>query len=67
MRLPIVVSIPHGGWKVAEEVEPIWALTEEEAFHDGDPLTARIYDFSDRAPDSPPAPTTGRRCPSPNA
>ena len=27
---------------------PIWALSAQDAFHDGDPLTARIYDFSDR-------------------
>jgi formiminoglutamase len=46
---PIVVSVPHGGWRVAEEVRDIWALSESDAFHDGDPLTARIYDFSDRA------------------
>lgn len=48
MKEPIVVSIPHGGWKVADEVRAIWALSEQDAFHDGDPLTARIYDFSDR-------------------
>jgi len=48
MKAPILVSIPHGGWKVAEELKDIWALTENNAFHDGDPLTARIYDFSDR-------------------
>jgi formiminoglutamase len=48
MRSPIVVSIPHGGWKVADEVREIWALSESDAFHDGDPLTARIYDFSAR-------------------
>ncbi|MCP4656291.1 MAG: N-formylglutamate amidohydrolase [bacterium] len=48
MKAPILVSIPHGGWKVAEELKKIWALTKKDAFHDGDPLTARIYDFSDR-------------------
>jgi len=47
--LPILVSIPHGGWKVAPELQGAWALSEEDAFHDGDPFTARIYDFSDRA------------------
>ena len=45
---PIVVSVPHGGWRVAEEVREIWALSAADAFHDGDPLTARIYDFSER-------------------
>ena len=48
MRAPMLVSIPHGGWRVPEELADIWALSEEDAFHDGDPLTARIYDFSDR-------------------
>ncbi len=48
MVAPILVSIPHGGWKVAPQIEKIWALDERDAFHDGDPLTARIYDFSDR-------------------
>jgi len=48
MKAPILVSIPHGGWKIAKELKDIWALTEKDAFHDGDPLTSRIYDFSDR-------------------
>jgi formiminoglutamase len=47
-KAPILVSIPHGGWKVAPELEGIWALSERDAFHDGDPLTARIYDLEDR-------------------
>ncbi len=46
--LPILVSIPHGGWKTVPEIEQIWALSEEDAFHDGDPYTASIYNFSDR-------------------
>jgi formiminoglutamase len=49
MNEPVLVSIPHGGWKVAKEIESIWALSEKDALHDGDPFTARIYDFSDRA------------------
>jgi formiminoglutamase len=47
-RLPILVSIPHGGWQVAPEIADIWALAERDAFHDGDPFTARIFDFGDR-------------------
>jgi formiminoglutamase len=49
MSEPILISVPHGGWKVAEEIRRIWALDEKDAFHDGDPFTSRIYDFSDRA------------------
>ena len=45
---PIFVSIPHGGWKVAPEIEAVWGLSKYDSFHDGDPFTARIYDFSDR-------------------
>jgi formiminoglutamase len=48
MKAPILVSIPHGGWKVADEIKDIWALNKKEAFHDGDPFTSKIYDFSDR-------------------
>jgi N-formylglutamate deformylase len=47
-KYPMLISIPHGGWKIAPEVKDIWALTPGEAFHDGDPMTSRIYDFSDR-------------------
>ena len=48
MTEPLLVSVPHGGWKVAEEVRDIWALSKKDAFHDGDPFTPIIYDFSDR-------------------
>ena len=48
MKAPILVSIPHGGWKVADEIKDIWALSKKDAFHDGDPFTSQIYDFSDR-------------------
>lgn len=47
-KAPILVSIPHGGWKVADEIKQIWALSRKDAFHDGDPITGKIYDFSDR-------------------
>lgn len=47
MKAPILVSIPHGGWKVAEEIKDIWALNQKDAFHDGDPFTSQIYDFSE--------------------
>jgi len=48
MNAPLLVSVPHGGWRVAEEIKNIWALKTKDAFHDGDPFTSRIYDFSDR-------------------
>ena len=48
MKAPILISIPHGGWRVPNEIQDRWALSPAEAFHDGDPLVARIYDFEDR-------------------
>ena len=48
MRAPMLVSVPHGGWRVPDELSAIWALSERDAFHDGDPVTSRIYDFADR-------------------
>jgi formiminoglutamase len=48
MKKPILISIPHGGWRVPDEIKDIWALTKKDAFHDGDPYTSQIYDFSDR-------------------
>ena len=48
MKLPVLVSIPHGGWKIADEIKDIWALNSRDAFHDGDPYTSKIFDFSDR-------------------
>jgi len=48
MKEPILVSVPHGGWKIPVEIRESWALTTEEAFHDGDPYTPQIYDFFDR-------------------
>jgi formiminoglutamase len=48
MKEPILISVPHGGWKVADEIKHIWALSPQDAFHDGDPYTSQIYNFSDR-------------------
>ena len=48
MRAPMLVSAPHGGRTVPPDLDDIWALSAADAFHDGDPLTARIYDFTER-------------------
>ena len=48
MRAPMLVSVPHGGWRVPDELSAIWALSEKDAFHDDDPVTSRIFDFADR-------------------
>lgn len=47
MKAPILVSIPHGGRRIAPEIRDIWALSESDALHDGDPFTDLIYDFGD--------------------
>ena len=48
-KVPVLISIPHGGWKVPDELTDFWALSPEDAFHDGDPFTPQIFDFADRA------------------
>jgi N-formylglutamate deformylase len=47
-KLPVLISIPHGGWKVPDELLEFWALSPAEVFHDGDPYTPQIFDFADR-------------------
>ena len=47
MKEPILVSIPHGGWKVPDEIKNIWDLNTKDAFHDGDPYTSQIFNFSE--------------------
>jgi len=46
-RLPLLITIPHGGIRVPPEVEARIRLTEEEVAYNSDPATARIYDFGD--------------------
>jgi N-formylglutamate deformylase len=48
MPEPMLISVPHGGWRVPAEVEEIWALPDREAFFSGDPYTGQIYNFSGR-------------------
>lgn len=48
MKQPILISVPHGGWKVPAEIRDRWDLSAKDAFDDADPFTNRIYDFSDR-------------------
>jgi len=48
MKMPVLISVPHGGWKVPDEIKDIWGLSRKDAFHDGDPCTSQIYDFSDK-------------------
>ena len=46
-RLPLLISVPHGGLSVPEEVAGLCRLTLEEIVQDGDEGAAEIYDFPD--------------------
>lgn len=47
-KLPILVSVPHGGDAVPVECKRITSLTSLQIFEDGDGFTRQIYDFQDR-------------------
>jgi formiminoglutamase len=47
-RLPVLISIPHGGDQIPSEVENSVLITKRDIFNDGDPLTREIYNFADR-------------------
>jgi formiminoglutamase len=44
-KLPIIVSVPHGGEVIAPELSDVTLLSKNDIFSDGDPLTREIYDF----------------------
>ena len=44
-KLPVLISVPHGGNKIPIEVHDSVALTEKDIFDDSDALTRKIYDF----------------------
>lgn len=46
-RYPILISIPHGGMDIPEEVQGRFALTSQELAWYCDPDTRALYDFSD--------------------
>ena len=48
-KLPIIVSVPHGGDIIAPEMSDQTLLSRKDIFSDGDPLTREIYDFRDSA------------------
>ena len=43
MRLPLLLSVPHAGWWVPPEVEPLCALTPQDILEDGDEGAREIY------------------------
>lgn len=46
-RLPLIISVPHGGNIIAPETRDRTLLSREDIFSDGDPLTRELYDFRD--------------------
>jgi formiminoglutamase len=45
--LPFLISIPHGGDKIPEEVRDDIDLTQKDIFYDGDSLARELYDFKE--------------------
>ena len=45
MTLPLLLSVPHTGLAVPDEVKPCCALSEREIVEDGDEGAAQIYDI----------------------
>ena len=43
MKLPILLSVPHAGWKIPPEVQDICILTKKDILEDGDAGAAEIY------------------------
>ncbi len=46
-KLPVIISIPHGGTRVPKEVQGLFQLEEQEVLRDGDTWTREIYDFKE--------------------
>jgi formiminoglutamase len=47
VTLPLLISVPHAGLTVPEEVQPYCVLTEEQITVDGDEGAGDIYDIAD--------------------
>jgi formiminoglutamase len=43
MKLPILLSVPHAGWKIPQEVQDICILSKKDILDDGDSGAAEIY------------------------
>ena len=43
MKFPILLSVPHAGWKIPPEVQDICILSEKDIIEDGDVGAAEIY------------------------
>lgn len=48
MPEPFLISVPHGGTIVPEELRPRLLLTDEDLLYYCDPLTREVFDYRDR-------------------
>jgi formiminoglutamase len=49
MKFPVLISIPHGGYKIPPEVKDLVILSKKDLFDDSDPYTIDIYDIDSMA------------------
>ena len=47
-KLPLLISIPHGGTKKPVELEGHLCITDKDLFDDSDPFVNEIYDMADK-------------------
>ena len=47
-KLPVLLSIPHGGTKRPSELDGHLCITERDKFDDSDPFVVEIYDLEDK-------------------
>ncbi|AFS81380.1 N-formylglutamate amidohydrolase [Candidatus Nitrosopumilus koreensis AR1] len=47
-KLPILLSIPHGGTKKPNELDGHLAITNKDLFDDSDPFVVELYDLGDK-------------------
>ena len=47
-KLPVLLSIPHGGTKRPSELDGHLCITERDKFNDSDPFVAEIYGLGDK-------------------
>ncbi|MEA2109325.1 MAG: N-formylglutamate amidohydrolase, partial [Pseudomonadota bacterium] len=47
MKLPFLISIPHGGTELPDELKSRVCITDNDLFDDSDSFTQEIYESTD--------------------
>jgi len=47
MKLPVLISVPHGGFQVPEEVAPLVQIGKGEIYEDTDPFARQIFNLEE--------------------